>query len=501
MPDSSKPNVIILLVDSARAQNMSCYGYERPTTPHLERLSEEATVYEHAYTTATWTLPTHASLFTGLYPAGHGVDLNNHLNVLSQHSTLAEIFQRAEYRTCCVTYNPWINNITGLSRGFDTLIEPWRNSDTLLMRAFAPYHITKEVLSASDDKRKVFRSYAHTIRDKMLKAIYTVSPRFKFSFDTGAERMNKNILSWIDKSLSDESPFFLFANYMDVHKPYLPPHSFLSRFSDFSIRYLARLKQDAVGILTGEVDVNNEYFAALRSLYDGLLAYIDVKIGELQRGLADRGLLDNTVFIIVSDHGDHLGEHHNFFGHGMYLYNPVIHIPLIIRYPRRFKGGARVQAPVQIVDIFPTLMEITGLEASAPGHLQGVSLLSSSGLNRSRIAYFEQAPYPSIIRVLRERKLDQFAENFSFSQQAILTGKQKYISWSNGHEELYDLDSDPYEQKNLTTATGIESTLDTYRKLLKRTKESYTLSRAESPQKDLSDDEEIVRRLSDLGYL
>ena len=317
---SSKPvNIILITLDTTRADSLGCYGYKRDTSPCLDKLANESVLYTRALATSSWTLPSHASLFTGKFTSSHGarydpegplslasaLDPNSEhyrkhraRTISSQENTLAQILQDAGYVTGAVVSGPWLKKVFGLDKGFD--------------------HYADDQITALNGKK--------------------------------ASDVTSQALRWLKRIGSD--PFFLFLNYFDPHYPYNPPGEFLHAFLPADGR--------PVENITSPED--------LRALYDAEILYMDYHIGQLLINLKTLGLYDNTLIIVTSDHGELFGEHGQM-GHGNTLYQEELHVPLMVKYPGSELGARREDRAIQLIDILP--MILNRLNIPFPPGIQG----------------------------------------------------------------------------------------------------------------------------------
>ena len=407
-----RPNVILIVLDTVRADHLSAYGYSRATSPNLARLAAEGTLYDHAVAAAPWTLPSHASLFTGLPVRAHGTD-GNHWTLEPRFDTLAEKLQRAGYRTAGFSNNVWTNDASGLKQGFEHFEELWRS------------HASRGATIAQDDT----------------------------AFDMGAAKTNERILEFVD-SVKGGQPFFVFVNYFEPHLPYRPtrpfdddflpagtPASEVTRLRSF---FSPREYSYILGLPTARVDAGA--LEVLTALYDGELAYLDSMVGKLVAALHERKQLDNTVLVITADHGEHLGEHH-MLDHKFSLYEPLLHVPLIVRAPGRVAAGVRVSEPVPAHDLFGTVLTLAG---AGPGGAR--TLPRGDRAPPSPPAVFSELEFPKIfIEILRREFSGWDFRRFERSLLAVRRGRYKLIAGSDGSAVLYDLENDPAETRDLAT--------------------------------------------------
>jgi hypothetical protein len=344
-PSEGAPNVLLLILDTVRAANLSVYGYARPTTPAMERVAAEGALFLDAYATAPWTLPSHTSLFTGLLPGQADADWTVPLG--DQPATLAEVLRSQGFATAGFVANPiYTQRETGLSRGFIHYSTSRRSLIQLAYsNAFAQIGVMRRAIQRRD-LREIIRSLdRNTARIGVAQASHR-KPAFL---------VVDEFLAWLATAGPDR-PFFAFLNLFDAHAPYLNTDP--ERFQHLEAATPGR-----------------------RGLYDAAIASQDAHVGRLLDSLKVRGILDRTLVIVASDHGELFGEH-DLHGHGNSLYRQVLHVPLLLRYPARIQAGTRVRRPVSIRDVPVTVLDILAQER---GEWQGRSLLSSTaGMARQR---------------------------------------------------------------------------------------------------------------------
>jgi len=419
-----RPNVLLVTLDTTRADHLGVYGYRRPTTPALDQLAKESQVYEHAYTTSSWTLPAHASLFTGLVPTVHGarkdpdgelilsaeVAVPESWNIYRARAprddvpTLAGLLGDAGWSTAGIVGGPWLKRAFGLGRGF----AHWDDDDV-----------------GADGRR--------------------------------GSAVTERARAWLAQA---PRPFFLFLNYFDPHTPYDAPPAY--------VRY----------VLGGETFPRNagpDQKQAL--LYDAEIRYTDDQIGLLLGELRRLGLYDSTWVIVTSDHGELLGEHGRV-GHGLTLDEVLVRVPLLVKPPRGVGRPGRVAAPIQLDDVMPMLLEALGL--ATPAGIQGVAPEHA----RERSAVFAEVnPLP--------------AESEDGEYRAWIEGDWKLVWNSLGHHELYDLATDPGEDRNLASAEPAR--LAGMKDRLGRYVASLPPPPAAKPARNI--DPETAKSLRSLGYV
>jgi len=472
----NKPNILLIVLDSARASNFSSYGYFRPTTPHLDRFAQEGVLFEQAIAEGCWSLPVHTSLFTGLYPLCHGVTTAKDA-LPDGFPTLARLLGDNGYQTCCFTNNAYISSCSGLVQGFEVVDEIWR----LLQKRGVERPLGLRVIKRLEKYGRLSQALIRLI--KFSRRMRKMLRQQKQKTDSGAQLTNERIQQWLTDGWDRKRPFFMFVNYMEVHERYDPPHPYDQRFmpSRFSARRVAQVSPNKSEVLSFRNKRREEDLQILRALYDGELNYIDFKLSELFQFLTSRGIFDDTVIVVTADHGDSLGEH-GHLGHRMALFDELVHVPLMIRYPRLFPAGSRVPFQVQLADLVPTFLELAGVS-----------------IDVSRMNHFHS------LRTLPQQEIRPFtvAENTAVKSQngviarMIRTRQYKYIWKSNGQHELYNLVKDPVESYNL-----INSEPEVARSLqgeLEEWQRAHDSQKAKTRQADF--DEVVEARLRALGYM
>ncbi len=434
---------------------MSLYGYSRPTTPELEGWASAGITFDMARSAAPWTLPSHVTMFTGLWPSEHGAGVDHPYAGASP--TLAEHLRANGYATGGVVANVRMCNAAyGLGRGFDDYIDyPWKEEISI-----------KAALNQS--------ALGATLVELGRRLWLPVPDVFPFSYRQPAPRIAGAGLRWLEHQRAGDAearnpgdrPFFLFLNFMDVHGPYLPPSGQTRRFSAGpsptkrdarpETGWLAVLARDAADPehrpgRQGELDAVGR---RLGDLYDDCLAGLDSELGRFLGQLRERGLLANTWVVITADHGEHFGEH-GHFGHGSSLYNELTHVPLVIIPPLANPGsrvnpysdlrGRRVQAPVSLRDL-PTTM--TGLLLGArPNPFAGQSLARHWSSDRP------VRPAPVFAELIQPRlKGADFRTHEVSRIESVIDEDHILIESDDRGPELFGLFSDPRQEKNLAAS-------------------------------------------------
>jgi arylsulfatase A-like enzyme len=431
----NSPNVILIVMDTVRAQSLSLYGHLQATSPNLERWAKTAILFENALSTSPWTLPAHASLFTGRYP--HQLSTSWHSPLDANVPTLAEILSQNGYRT-----SGFVANTTYCSY------------ETGLHRGFVHYEDYKASLA------ETFRSSSLVRRSSVqFFGLRRLIGNFDLLARKNAAQINRDFLTWLDKS--ERQPFFTFLNYFDAHDPYLPPAEFArwgpQSVEDYSlICHWWALDKSALA----EQKVNK----ALQA-YEGAVRYVDDQIGRLLNSLEKRGYLENTIVVITSDHGEAFGEH-GLFGHGNCLYRSVIQVPLMISYPPHLPMELRLKQPVSLRDIPATVLDLIGLPEGRTFPGRSLSRFWHSGVEIDHNSEVVLSEIMSPSRIPPDQGRSPISKG---PMKSIVVNSKQYIrNYGDGYEELYDLDRDWTEVQGLTRAAGRETELEQYRSILEQ---------------------------------
>jgi arylsulfatase A-like enzyme len=357
LPPADAPNVLLIVMDTVRADHLSLYGYGRTTTPRLQQLATQGILFQNVRATAPWTLPSHASLFTGRWPHELGVEWLTPLRGTSP--TLAEYLGSHGYATAGFAANTlFCSYDTGLDRGFahyeDYELGPIAAVRTALVVDLAFKAAGKLALDLDPHfNAGPFRSLTDVLRGWVLA-------RDRIS----AQAINLNFADWLTRRREPRRPFFAFLNYYDAHAPYIPPTIARHQFG------LPPRTLDEAKVLERWIDLNKlelpRHFQTLaRDAYDNCLAYLDEQLGVLFDELQRRGELDRTWVIVTSDHGEGLGEH-DLFDHGESLYRTEINVPLMIVPPAPVRTRRVVKELVSLRNLPATIVEVVGLGADSP---------------------------------------------------------------------------------------------------------------------------------------
>jgi arylsulfatase A-like enzyme/predicted Zn-dependent protease len=400
-------NVLLITLDTTRADRIGAYGYERAETPRLDQLAEDGVLFEQAITPTAFTLPSHSSIMTGLYPPFHGVRLNGGVALADVHVTLAERLAASGYRCGAVVGAFVLDQRWGLSQGFE--------------------HYEDDIDRAADQ------------------------PLDLAGVQRPADRIVDTALEWLERE--DGRPFLAWLHFYDPHIPYEPPEPYATRFSD----------------------------RGPGGLYDGEIAFTDDQVGRVFDWLDKRGLGENTIVVVVGDHGEGLGDHDER-QHGYFIYDATVHVPLMFKIPGSELEGIRVPAQVRTIDILPTVLGLVGIKAPVPIHGQSlVPLMLDPKSPGPEYAYSES--------------MAVYLHYGWSALYSVRTSDDKFIDAPRA--ELYDITADPGENQNLFARDRRRA--DELRSVLAHLREEIERGAPQTQDADL--DEETRDMLAALGYV
>ena len=426
----SSASVILIVLDTVRADRLSLYG-SRVIANSLESIAKDSLVFENCIASSPWTTPSHASLFTGLYPSEHGS-----INAFSRAKaglqstplgeeflTLAEIFNDNGYNTGAV-----VSNAGALHKSFR------------LDQGFQRYDAARNI-------GDIYRLYSFRPIVHLFCRLSNVYSKFVKHYRT-ADDINKETFRELNKLIPH--PFFLFINYMDAHDPYYPPRPFDGYFLDAKFTQLYRLKQDLLHYIKKTDDMS--FNAYQLSQYDGEIAYLDHHLGMLFAKLKEMKIYDSSLIIITSDHGELFGEH-GFHFHGTPMYEGVLRVPLIIKFPFNRSVGYQKEM-ITLTDIYPTILSICGLpipdtisgKSFGQGSSPVVAEFDEYGMGEHRVFYDKDYKYMTYQRQrtpelynLKEDPLELINQVEQLPHMA-LSMKEKLEEWIKTHPPQYDKD-------------------------------------------------------------
>lgn len=430
-------------MDTTRAKN-ALPTKNATHLPNLAQIADEGALFDNAVTTAPWTLPSHASMFSGQYTSDHGTHAGTQYFDPSV-PPLTRRLKESGYQTVAVSNNTWVTPEFGFGDGFDEFYTRSRpfpaGEDPAFVRdrlRKTPFQTGVELVSQ--------QGTASTVGNLLYEQF------FRERGDDGARLTNWRIKRWLSNTRDPNRPFFLFANYIEPHLSYSPPAEYLP--DEFDDERCKETPQDPWGYLTGTTKMTDSDFEALETLYEAELSYLDAKLGELYDLLQDRDILDETVIVIVGDHGENIGEH-ALMDHQFCLYDTLLRVPLIIRHPHE-TTSENLSSLVELRDLYPTILEIAGADRLTSPTVSQRDLLSSisghteSDSHREYTISEYHTPRPSIA-TLRDQYPNSSVDisQYDRSLRCIRTDAWKYIQATDGREELFDLENDPEETENV----------------------------------------------------
>jgi arylsulfatase A-like enzyme len=389
-PSETRPSIVLVSVDTLRADAVSPWGGDVPT-PTFERLAREGVVFERAYASAPETAPSHATLFTGQEVLRHGV-VRNGVPLAEDASTLAEALRRAGYTTAAFVSSYVLDPRFGWRQGFGVYDATFPEADATMRKE---------------------RRYPGAIWDEETFA----------GLDRRADATIEAALDWLS---SAEPPVFLFVHLFDPHAPYVPPPAQLAALADRRFDVTGR---EVPGVSDAELE-------ELIRRYHAEVTYVDAALGRLLEAV-EHGSDAAPLVVVTADHGEGLGDH-GHIEHSLHLYEEQLHVPLVLHWPDALPAGLRIETPVGLVDLAPTILELMGL---AP-------LPETDG--RSLAAPVRTASEPERRPVLADRRA--FSAGFPpphGPQTSVRIGDWRYIRRAGARDELYDLAHDPEERTNL----------------------------------------------------
>jgi arylsulfatase A-like enzyme len=406
-PLPRESNILLITVDTLRADHLSGYGYSRATSPVIDRLASEGVRFGQAVVQWPKTTPSFASMFTSTYSKDNGIVRKVGIPIPCRFETLAEVLKRSGYGTHAVVANGALASDFFFDQGFDTFIETWK--------------------------------LAH--------------PAGSPTDPNGAEAVTRLATGLLDKLAKGRKPYFLWVHYLDPHYPYSPPPPYRDRFQGDALFKANPEKidispdkpgQQMWGIGSDHVLEGRNDLAFYVARYDAEIAYTDAQIGKLLDEMKRRGLLKKTLTVVTADHGESLGDHHYYFDHGRFGFETCLRVPLVFHYPGVLPPRLD-SAPAELLDLAPTLLEAAGVDLKDGAWMQGRSLTPrlrgkavSPRLAFSEAGWEANNKWQKIVRDSRFKLI--FAQT---------RPEQRWIGGEGVRFTLFDLQNDPRETKNV----------------------------------------------------
>ena len=507
------PDILLIILDTLRRDRLSIYGHPQATSPAFDRFAERSTLFERAVAPAQWTVPSHASMFTGLYPTTH--QLTQADGRLSDNiPTLAEILSANGYHTAGFCNNPLVGVLdNGLTRGFVEFFNyagaaPNRPRD--MMRGTARRRLARQwrqfamhVSQRFAHNDWLFRLSLHPL----ITPIWTRSVNYKGNTAHSVD----DLVDYIKQHHAGgrHRPLFTFLNLMGGHMPYRPPKETLHRFAPeiskdkAAYRFMARWNADAARWAS---PTDPPLTAWERSVIDGFynaeVAHQDTQLARLLHYLETSDALKDTMVIIAADHGEGHGDH-DFFGHSFVVYQELVHVPLIIRYPEGFPPGERVQENVSTRRLFHTILDAAGIRPPLPADNPNADVdhltLRRAGAE-SGVVFAEAIPPTTFLSVLKHRNPEAIEHlQLHHPRRGVYADAFKLAMVADDVEGLFHLEHDPQETRDLSgqhqaIVNDLQAKIDDFVQIAES-------RRVDSVRRVAGMNDEMLANLRALGYL
>ncbi len=510
---TTRPDIVLLVLDTQRADRLGAYGYARDTSPQFDALAADATRFTRAYAAAQWTIPSHASMFTGVYPSVHNT-VQSSAALPAELPTLAERLSDAGYATAAFCNNPLVGVVNnGLRRGFQSFLNysglltshpnqaGRRRGAVGIYRQWFKRRLAGIMQRAQDSfaRSEALLAFAFT---PFMVPIWQTALSFK---GNSARSLGDTAKLLIDRrGIDADQPVFAFINLMGVHTPYHPTRTAAEQFAPQLLRdreaqrYLQRFNGDIFGWLAPFTDMDAAHQQTLSDVYDAEVAGQDALVGAFIEQLRSAGRLDNTLLVVCADHGEHLGEK-GMVGHTISAYNQLVQVPMLVRDPTGdFVRGTTRDDVISTRRMFHTLLSIAG---AAEAREEQLSLARDPQADPEHgVAISEAIPLENVVGLMLRRQPEVTrARRYDQVRRAVVDARHKLIRTGEDGIELYDALADPGEEQNLSEILPervevLQEHLDT---ILRRSSgDAARAGRAEG-----GDDPLVQRRLKDLGYL
>ncbi len=447
--------IILITIDTARADHFGTYGYPRNITPFIDTLAKDGVIFKRAFAPMATTSPSHASIFTSLYPYQHKLLKNGH-KLNDSFITMAEILKTMDMQTAAFVSTDVHFQVGNMHQGFDFFDEPVLHDNVAL------------------------------------------NPEFKGKYRIASETMDSAI-EWIDKKKTSDR-FFIWIHLFDPHLPLRPPELFMKKLSEqseaerqfFSSFFINEHKIDP------SFYANTDQMLQTLNMYDSEILFIDTEIRRFYEKLLDKGLYNDSLMIITTDHGEGLGNH-RWYSHGKNIYNEQILTALIFHFSSGSFSGLSIEQIVESIDILPTVIELLGGETTPlVKQFQGISLTPLL-LNK-----FKEVPEKYAFAQRREFEKKDILENVDpeklnyeeGEKYSLQNAEYKYIYRTQGNDEFYNVQEDPYELYNIINSDSAMK--DKFKKNIIKMIEQF---REDADIESETVNEETIERLKALGYV
>ncbi|MCA0457367.1 MAG: sulfatase [Chloroflexi bacterium] len=510
-----QPNILFIVLDTMRRDRLSIYGHDRDTSPQLDAFAQNATLFERAVSAAQWTVPSHASMFTGAYPSTHGLTQADGL-LPRAYPLLAELLRGEGYDTVAFCNNPLVGVLNhGLQRGFNRFYNyasaaPFRPTEQQRSRLHREaLHLFRRYLA-----RPLGNQFAHS--DFLFRM--SLNPLFvpywtrliNYKGNT-AHSIDDLMNYWRQQSAGgSEKPLFAFLNLMGSHMPYNPPQDTLDRVAPeirhdrHTYTFMRRFNSEAARWASPtDPPLQDWERETLNHFYDAEIASQDAHLGRLLKWLKDSDTLDNTLVVICADHGEGHGDH-EFVGHGFVVYQELVHVPLIIHYPERYPSGKRVLNTVSTRRLFHSVLEVANI--TPPNTAEGAPSLALSELAHGasdpeqNIAMAEAFPPLTFLNVIQHRNAASIQRlRLQNTRRALYQDHHKLAVVGQQVEGLFNIATDPTDSHNV--AAQEPAILSATRRILAMQVNKAESQRVEAASSTAEVDESVVDHLRALGYI
>ena len=522
-----KPDIIFIVLDTQRADRLGAYGHQRDITPNLDRFAEQGALFEQAVSPAQWTIPSHASLFTGLYPTAHQVTQSSQ-GLSPDLPHLAEVLRDSGYQTVGFCNNPLVGILNnGFKRGFQTFYNyGGAFPSTPHGSSSLPWPLSRIVEGYTQFLRRIsypiqnFFGQSDLAFSVSLNAWLTPIWSRLINFKGQNERSVQDVVHYLQDrdQQAPEKPLFLFLNLMETHLPFFPPQKYVDQVAPYM-----RDDKDAQQVM---YNWNREAYRwaaplaeplsaledrVLHDMYDAEVAYQDDYLGGLLAMINGRSR--DTLTIIVADHGDGLGEH-GYFGHAFVAYEELVHVPMMIHWPSHVPSGERISTPVSTRRIFHTILDAAG-QLTEKKNLDPVKVNHLTLLNtvngrdpENGTAYSEIYPPLNFVRAI-ENHQPELLEPFRClsTRRAVVKADQeatttfKLIQVDDEPDELFDLVADPVEEVSLLAQRPLlTNTLNQQIDRQTTSNQKFQEKVAVGTAVEVEDDQ-LLQQLRGLGYI
>ncbi len=524
----TQPDIIFIVLDTQRADRLGSYGYDKPISPNLDRFASEATLFEQAVAPAQWTVPSHASMFSGLYPSAHQVLQSSH-QLNPAHPHIANLMSSAGYETVGFCNNPLVGILdNGFKRGFQYFynyggaVPSLPSSSSRLPR---PLNRVAELYTQGLRKLSYpiqnFFGRSDLAFQVSLNSWLTPFWSRMANFKGQNERSVRDVVDFLRnrESVEPRRPLFLFLNLMETHLPFWPPGQIVDevvpyfRDSKEARTIMRTWNKEAYRWAAPLAEMHSELeHNVLNDMYDAEVAYQDDYLGDLLSTIRGRARHRDTLTIVVADHGDGIGDH-GYMGHAFVAYEELVHVPLIMDWPAAWSGGSRIAAPVSSRRVFHTMLDAVGdgpeqIEHEVLSEARRLSLRHTINGHDPEYGTALSEVYPPLnfVRAIEKRQpelLNEFRcldERFAIVQQDD-DSTHKLIQLARKPHELFDLTTDNLELNNLIVQNKeLSETLN--RQLnLKEDEVRKKQAKLAAGEIDLESDGQLMQRLKGLGYL